>query len=293
MRYEINHLTTYDYGQPVAISHHVLHLLPRPCEHQERINLALDVSPQPTLRGSGADYFGNPVTYLTLQTQHTQLKLHAKSTIIVTVPPTPDPESTQPWDAVFDDLCNDTSEATLATIQYAFDSPYTGAKADVAAYARESFTPGRPILSAALELTSRIYRDFVYDDEATTVSTPVDEVFAARRGVCQDFAHFQIACLRALSLPVRYVSGYLLTHPPEGQKRLEGADASHAWLSIWCPGHGWVDLDPTNDMVPSGEHISLAWGRDYADVSPVNGAIFGGGQHTVSVAVNVLPNENG
>ena len=276
MKYEISHLTTYDYGQPVAISHHVLHLIPRPCGYQERIKLALDVSPQPTLRGSGADYFGNPVTYLTLQTQHTQLKLHAESTIIVSVPPAPDPDSThhgKPFSTIFAMTTQKRLWKQSVRIRLAVHGGKGGRRRLCARILYAG--PTNPFSSA--ELTSRIYRDFAYDDEATTVSTPVDEVFSARRGVCQDFAHLQIACLRALSVPVRYVSGYLLTHPPEGQERLEGADASHAWLSIWCPGHGWVDLDPTNDMVPSGEHITLAWGRDYADVSPVNGRFLAAG----------------
>ena len=140
-----------------------------------------------------------------------------------------------------------------------------------------------------MELTGRIYHEFRYDPTATTVSTPVEEVFEARRGVCQDFAHLQLACLRALRLPARYVSGYLLTRAPEGKEKLIGADASHAWLSVWCPGHGWVDVDPTNNLLVSVEHVTVAWGRDYGDVSPVSGAIFGGGAHTVQVAVDVLP----
>jgi transglutaminase-like putative cysteine protease len=146
------------------------------------------------------------------------------------------------------------------------------------------------VLEGALELTARIFKEFTFDPTATTVSTPVDEVFRHRRGVCQDFAHLQLACLRALRIPARYVSGYLLTRPPEGRtERLVGADASHAWLAVWCPGHGWVELDPTNNMVVALDHITLAWGREYSDISPVNGAIFGGGAHMVQVAVDVTP----
>lgn len=293
MKYDVSHKTIYDYGQPVSISHHVLHLMPRPCDHQECLTAGIKVTPEPTIRGSGADYFGNPVNYLTLQSQHSRLCLHAFSQIEVRTPAPPASESTPPWDGIFADLCRDTSDAGLETVQFAFDSPYTEAMTDLAAFARVSFTPGRPIMAAALDLTSRIFNEFAYDDSATTVSTPVDKVFADRRGVCQDFAHLELACLRALSLPARYVSGYLLTHPPEGQVKLAGADASHAWLSVWCPGHGWVDLDPTNNMVAGNEHITLAWGRDYGDVSPVNGAIFGGGDHTVDVEVDVTSRDDG
>jgi transglutaminase-like putative cysteine protease len=287
--HEVSHRTRYRYEQPVSISHHVLHLAPRPCAHQVCHRTALSVSPTPAVSSSGIDYFGNPITFMTIQEQHTEIVIQTRSVIEVSAPAVPEPASTAPWDGVFERLQTDTSREGLATLQFAFDSPYTVAGGDAMAFAQQSFAPGRPILEAALDLTARIFHEFKYDGTATTVATPVDEVMKLRHGVCQDFAHLELACLRAIGVPARYVSGYLLTYPPEGQEKLVGADASHAWLSVWCPDAGWVDLDPTNNKIPTDEHITLAWGRDYGDVSPINGVIFGGGEHTIDVAVDVRP----
>lgn len=287
MIYEVSHRTTYTYEQPVSISHHLLHLLPRQCPHQVTGDTALEIQPAPTVRHEDVDYFGNPVTFLTIQQNHTELVLRALSFVDVRTAPVPEPAATPPWDDVLAVLDEDRGAETLDAVQYRFASPYTQIDSDVTAYARASFRPGRPVLEAARDLTHRINRDFLYDTTATTVSTPVPDVFRLRRGVCQDFAHLQLASLRSLGLAARYVSGYLLTRPPEGKEKLVGADASHAWLAIWVPGYGWVDLDPTNDLVPGDEHVTLAWGRDYGDVSPVQGVMFGGGGHTVSVAVDV------
>jgi len=289
MRYDIRHRTTYRYGQPVSISHHVLHLAPRRCDRQILHDSAISVSPRPAVRNDAVDYFGNPVCFLTIQEQHEELVIEARSLIEVTAAPELTPAQTMPWDGIFPRLERGTSAQTLATLQYAFDSPYTQATADLSAYARESFPPGRPVLESALDLTRRIHGEFRYVSGSTSVSTPVDEVFRLRRGVCQDFAHLELACLRALAVPARYVSGYLLTRPPAGREKLIGSDASHAWISVWCPEAGWVDLDPTNDTIAREEHITLAWGRDYGDISPVKGVIFGGGEHSVDVAVDVMP----
>ena len=177
----------------------------------------------------------------------------------------------------------------VAAAPYSFDSPCVRRDDRLASYAAMSFTPGRPLLEAALDLTSRIFHEFKYDPTATSVSTPTMEVFEKRRGVCQDFAHLEIGCLRSLGLAARYVSGYLLTDPRPGQPRLVGADASHAWLSVFCPGHGWVDLDPTNNVIPSMRHVTVAWGRDYGDVCPIKGVFLGGGSHWMTVAVDVVP----
>jgi len=287
--YEVSHRTIYRYSIPVSFSHHLMHLSPRPCRHQVCHRTALIVLPTPTRHSAAVDYFGNPVSYITLQHQHKELILHAKSVIRVTATNTPPPASTAPWDRIYPALFGDTSEAGLDALQYAFETSKTVASPAVRAYALESFPAGRPVLDGVLDLTRRIHRDFKFDPTATTVSTPVAHVFEARRGVCQDFAHLQLACLRSLRVPGRYVSGYLMTRPPPGKEKLVGADASHAWLSVWCPGHGWVDVDPTNDTLVGLDHVTLAWGRDYGDVSPVNGAIFGGGAHTVQVSVDVVP----
>jgi len=289
MLYDVRHRTTYRYSQPVSISHHVLHLMPRPSARQIVHASQLSLDPAPTLRSDAKDYFDNPVAYLTLQDQHETLTIEARSRVEVVAPADHPPQGTTPWDHVFAQLESSASREALDVLQFAFDSPFTRATADVAAYARESFVPGRPILEAALDLTGRIFRDFRYESGTTSVSTPVDEVFRSRHGVCQDFAHLELACLRALALPARYVSGYLLTRPPPGQPRRIGADASHAWLAVWCPQAGWVDLDPTNDTIARDEHVTLAWGRDYGDISPINGVIFGGGEHTIDVAVDVIP----
>jgi transglutaminase-like putative cysteine protease len=174
-------------------------------------------------------------------------------------------------------------------VEFSYPSPHVTTGPDLAAYASESFTPKRSLVAAAIDLMHRINREFVFDAGATTIATPVTQVLANRRGVCQDFAHLQIGCLRSLGLAARYVSGYLVTHPIPGQPRLVGADASHAWLSVWCPRLGWVDLDPTNDVLPSQRHVTLAWGRDYGDVSPLRGVLLGGRDHELKVAVSVTP----
>jgi transglutaminase-like putative cysteine protease len=287
--YEVSHRTRYRYSEPTSISHHVLHLAPRPCEHQRCERSVLEVTPEPTSSLDDVDYFGNPVTHLTVQESHTELSFHSRSLVEVTGAKPPWPNATTPWEQAVQHLTADRSAHGLAVLEFTFGSPYTRTSSDLAAYAAPSFAPGRPLLDAARDLTTRIHRDFVYEPGATSVSTPVDQVFALRRGVCQDFAHLQIAALRALGLAARYVSGYLVTHPRKGTEKLRGADASHAWLSVWLPDHGWHDLDPTNDVVPSDEHVTVAWGRDYGDVSPIVGVILGGGEHRIDVAVDVEP----
>jgi transglutaminase-like putative cysteine protease len=287
MIFDVSHQTTYKYSQPVSISHHMFHLSPRTTSRQICHRTALTVSPAPSVNESGNDFFGNPTTFVALQTQHKELVIQSRSVVEVSPPSTPAPTSTTPWDRVYDLVERDRSPLGLQVLQFAYDSPFTTADGEIANYARESFPPGRPVLEAALDLTGRIYREFKYEGGATTVTTTVDEVLRLKHGVCQDFAHLEIACLRAMRVPARYVSGYLLTKAPEGREKLVGADASHAWLSVWCPGYGWVDLDPTNNLIPTDEHVLLAWGRDYGDVSPVNGVIFGGGEHVIDVAVDV------
>jgi transglutaminase-like putative cysteine protease len=289
MRYDVRHRTVYRYSQPVSISHHVLHLVPRRCDRQVLHASSVEVSPRPAVRSDSVDYFGNPVSFLTIQEQHEQLAIEARSMVDVTAPEPRQPSGTARWEGILQGLQQSGSRDGLATLQFAFESPYTQATADLASYALESFLPGRPVLEAALDLTRRIHREFRYDSTATSVATPVDDVFRMRRGVCQDFAHLELACLRSLALPARYVSGYLLTRAPPGREKLIGSDASHAWISVWCAGAGWVDIDPTNDSLVGDEHVTLAWGRDYGDISPINGVIFGGGEHVVEVAVDVTP----
>ena len=287
MIFDVSHQTIYRYSQPVSISHHMFHLSPRTTSRQICHRTALTVSPAPSINEASTDFFGNPITFVALQTQHKELTIHSRSVVEVSPPTTPEPQTTPPWDQVYDAVERDRSPLGLQVLQFAYESPFTNSDADILDYAQKSFPPGRPILEAAQDLTSRIYNEFKYEGGATTVTTTVDEVLRLKRGVCQDFAHLEIACFRAMRLPARYVSGYLLTKAPEGREKLVGADASHAWLSVWCPGYGWVDLDPTNNLIPKDEHVLLAWGRDYSDVSPVNGVIFGGGEHVVDVSVDV------
>ena len=287
--YEVSHRTNYRYSIPVSLSHHVLHLTPRPCAHQFCHRTALSITPTPSTHTTGIDYFGNPVAFITLQHQHKELTLHARSVIEVRAAEPPDPATTMPWDRIFDRLNCDNTDRSLDALQYAFESPQTRATDDIRAYAEAMFPPARPVLAGVLALTEGLHREVRFDTTATTVSTPVGEVWRNRRGVCQDFAHLQLACLRTLRIPARYVSGYILTRPPEGRDKLIGADASHAWLAVWCPDYGWVDVEPTNNLLVSSHHVTLAWGREYGDVSPVSGAILGGGAHAVEVGVDVTP----
>jgi transglutaminase-like putative cysteine protease len=215
--------------------------------------------------------------------------VEATSELEVHAPPPSDFSMSPAWEQVRDSVASDHSDEGLEAYQFVFDSKRVAAKPELAGYATESFPPGRPLLEGALELTRRINQDFRFDTKATEVSTPVETFFEKRRGVCQDFSHLQIACMRSIGLPARYVSGYLRTLPPPGRPRLVGADASHAWCSAWSPGAGWVDFDPTNNCVPADGHITVAWGRDYSDVSPVHGVLLGGSEHTLDVGVDVIP----
>jgi transglutaminase-like putative cysteine protease len=249
----------------------------------------LRIQPFPATRTERVDYFGNLLCFFTVQEPHKELVVEAQSEVIVERNATSWPEQSLPWEKAARLLPDDHSPAGLEAYQFRFESPRIRIRPEFASYALQSFTPGRPMLDALLDLTARIHKDFRFDSKVTNVRTPTEEVFRKRRGVCQDFAHLQIACLRSLNIAARYVSGYLRTYPPPGQARLVGADASHAWVSAYCPGIGWLDMDPTNNVVPSNGHVTLAWGRDYGDVSPLRGLILGGGAHTLKVAVDMEP----
>ena len=290
MMYDIRHRTTFTYEDVVSVSHHVLHLSPRRHPRQRALETAMLIDPSPAVDSQGSDYFGNPVHYLTVQEPHDQLVVEARSRIDVQpLPASIDLGASERWVETRESLAAAADDTTLQAFQFVFDSPYSVADEDVRDYALQSFVGDRPVLEAAMDLTSRIYREFEYRGGVSDVSTPVRDVFGMRKGVCQDFAHLEIACLRSLGLAARYVSGYLRTRPPEGKEKLVGADASHAWLSVWCGSNGWVDFDPTNNVIPNVEHITIGWGRDYGDVSPINGFIVGGGAHQVAVAVDVNP----
>jgi transglutaminase-like putative cysteine protease len=287
MIYEISHRTAYRYEFEVTQSQHLAHLAPRRVSRQKVIRHNLVVEPAPSWRNDFTDYLGNPASILGIDEEHRELVLHARSTIDVKPRATVDLVHGCPWEQVLTRLTSGNAEIDLDVVQYAMPSPATMPVREAIAYGAPSFTPGRPVIAAAWDLTCRIFADFAFDSQATDVTTPVSEVLAKRRGVCQDFAHLALTCLRARRVPARYVSGYLLTRPPEGKEKLQGADASHAWISVWTPEAGWVDLDPTNKVVVSDEHITFAYGREYGDVSPVSGVLLGGGTHAVAVAVDV------
>lgn len=287
--YTVRHRTTYTYQSDVAYSRLVAHLVPRETERQRALDVDLTLVPEPLRRFEREDFFGNTTSWFIIDEPHDTLEIFAESRISVEPAATHAPEESLPWEAVRASLESTIVAEIIDTIQYTFDTPLTATDAVVVAYARESFPPGRPLLACIIDLNGRIHRDFTFDTDATNTRTTVKDAFELRAGVCQDLAHVGIACVRAMGLAARYVSGYLLTHPPAGQERLIGADASHAWLSVWIPPFGWIDVDPTNDMLPSSEHITVAWGRDYSDVAPIHGILSGGGEHEVDVAVDVIP----
>jgi len=289
MIYKIFHLTTYKYKYPVSVGNHVACLKPRSLPHHQVARSELRIQPLPATRTERVDYFGNLLCFFTVQEPHKELVVEAQSEVIMDGNATPWPQQSVAWEEAARLLPDDHSPAGLEAYQFGFESPRIRVRPEFASYALQSFTPGRLMLDALLDLTARIHKDFRFDSKVTNVRTPTEEVFRKRRGVCQDFAHLQIACLRSLNIAARYVSGYLRTYPPPGQPRLVGADASHAWVSAYCPGIGWLDMDPTNNVVPSNGHVTLAWGRDYGDVSPLRGLILGGGAHTLKVAVDMEP----
>jgi len=279
------HSTTYLYSAPVSICHTEVHLTPRDDRKQRLLDHNLTIVPMPEATFRHRDYFGNDVTYFSIHEPHQTLTISAASLIEMQPGDPIEPCLTPAWEAARGEGWGHGEGDALEAYQFVFPSPRVAPAPEFAAYAQPSFTAGRPLLEAALDLCHRIYTDFHYDQQATTVATSVAEVLESRRGVCQDFAHFAIACLRSLGLAARYVSGYLAS------AELIGGQASHAWVSVYFPGLGWLDLDPTNDQLTNGNHVTLAGGRDYSDVAPVKGVAIGGGEQVVNVSVAVLPAE--
>ena len=290
MHYQIRHTTEYSYSQPVASSRQLLRLVPRSFERQDLHRSSLTVTPTPTTTQRREDYFGNGLIDLDIHEEHTALAILATAQVEVRAQQDMFLDLSPPWEQVVRQMRVPESRAMWEAARFCFASPWVRLD-QVRNFARASFSPGRAFLPAVQALTERIYEEFEYAGGVTDVYTPVSTVLRSRRGVCQDFAHLAIASLRSLGLPARYVSGYLLTQPPEGEERLIGADASHAWFSAWCPEFGWVDFDPTNNLRPSEEHITLGWGRDYGDVAPTVGVIRGGGRQTLEVSVDVRPQQ--
>lgn len=296
VRYHVLHETRYDYGSNVSLSQQQLHLSPRFLPWQQVHEQRIVIEPTPTWRRDGLDAFGNPVSWISFNAPHDSLCIRSAMNIAV-LPHLPDEamlDASIPWEELRERLAYDALEPLpedLDAARFLFESPHVRVKHELAAYAADCFPPGVPALIGARALMAKIFEEFEFDPEATTVSTPVLEVLENKRGVCQDFAHLMIACMRALGLAARYVSGYLLTRPPPGKPRLIGADASHAWVSVYAPGtaDNWVDFDPTNNLLPDTEHITLAIGRDFTDISPLRGIILGGGGAEPEVAVTVVP----
>ncbi len=285
--YRLRHSTIYEYEKPVVLSHSLACVIPRDLVYQKRVGGDIIVEPRGAFTNEHVDYFGNRVVYISAARKHKRFALTAESLMeIQEREPAPDG---LPWEQAAAAL--DEPDA-FALREYRLSSPMIAVPAPetpIAAFTRESFAPGRPLVLACRDLMGRIFREFKYDSRATVIGTPPARVMEQRKGVCQDFAHLFIAGARSLGLAARYVSGYIETRPPPGRPKLRGADASHAWAAVWVPGYGWCDFDPTNDQIPSDQHITLAWGRDFADVSPLKGVIFGGGKHTVKVAVDMQP----
>jgi transglutaminase-like putative cysteine protease len=289
MIYRITHTTTYAYASDITAAYNQARLAPRHGARQRRRSFTLQIDPAPTDSHSFNDYFGNRTDHFSIQEPHRRLVVTAISEVEVHEREPDGPISaTITWEDAVRALATATEAADLEARQFVLDSPMVAVSPGLAAYARPSFPAGRPLVEALLDLTERIAREFRYEPGSTTTSTHLDEVLEDRRGVCQDFAHLLTGCVRSLGLAARYVSGYLETQPPAGQAKLVGVDASHAWTSVYVPGAGWLELDPTNNRVPAERHIVTAWGRDYADVSPLKGVLFsGGGGHKLDVSVDV------
>ncbi len=289
MKYRIRHRTRYEYQDVVSQCYSMTHLLPRNTFYQRCNRASISINPLPATGNDRTDYFGNHTYHFAVQYPHRMLEVVAESEVEILA-------QRQSLALDFGATCAEVRtllyrlepEENLRAREFLLDSPKISRSDALADYARDSFADDRPFFSCVSELTARIYSEFSFDPRSTEVSTPLEEVLKLRAGVCQDFAHLAIGCLRSLGYPARYVSGYLETVPPPGQKKLEGADASHAWFSAYSPTEGWADFDPTNNLMALEQHITTAWGRDYSDVTPLKGSVLGGGAgHELDVAVDV------
>jgi transglutaminase-like putative cysteine protease len=284
MLFRATHATTYSYSEPVSICHNEIHLRPRSGNRQTVIQNDFVVDPRPAHFHSRRDYFGNDASFFSIHEPHNRLVIAAVSVVDVRPQHLPAAETTVVWERVRDQVREHSNEETMEAFEFVFASPFIKPGSEFTEYAAPSFPPGRPMLEAVLDLSRRIQKEFQYAPKTTTVATPVEEVLRNRHGVCQDFAHVMICALRSLGLPARYVSGYL-----KSSSTVVGAEDSHAWVASYCPGIGWFDVDPTNNVVPSESHVTLGWGRDYGDVTPIKGVALGGGEQSITVTVKVIP----
>jgi transglutaminase-like putative cysteine protease len=288
--YRVRHQTSYVYEAPVLHAHHLAHLRPRRLEYQTTRRTLLEITPSPRDQHRQEDYFGNDCDVLEVLSPHERFDIIATSEVEVHERPmlgriAEEPFKTRKWNDVALQLGRD--PRILFAREYCFDSPLVRVHPILREYAVPSFGAERALLDSVLELNDRVHSDFSYEPATTDISTPLAQVMRERRGVCQDFAHVMVGCLRSVGLAARYVSGYLETVPPPGQPRLVGSDASHAWVAAFFPGIGWLDLDPTNALLPNQSHITVGYGRDFSDVSPLKGVVLGGGRHSVKVGVDV------
>lgn len=289
-RYAVRHETRYAYGATVDLGLHLLRLTPLAEGRQTLIDYTLGITPEPSRNVAFRDHFGNAVHHIAIERAHDAFSVVLDATVDVHANGNGELGEGPAWEALRDAMRNDGFPDRPEVAEFAYDSPLATATAEATQFAQRCFSSGRPIITGLRDLTNRIRRDFAYVPGSTDISTPVAEVVHNRCGVCQDFAHVMIAGLRGLGLPARYASGYIRTYPPAGQAERRGADASHAWVSAWCgPAIGWVDFDPTNDLLVGDEHIAVAYGRDFADVTPLRGVILGGGTHGLEVSVTVTP----
>ena len=290
MNYLVTHTTKYKYSVPVSVCHNVLMLEPAISPLLTNLEYDLDIVPEPTMTTRRIDMFGNVVQRFSLEESHLTLNITSKSRVTSHGQAEPSADLAATCQQVSIQSKQHSDPNWLSVAPFFFESPRIKFSKDLADYGRQSLIANRSVASAAMELTRRIYTDFKYDTDATAVDTPTSVAFRGRHGVCQDFAHVAVACLRSCGLPARYVSGYLRTKPPEGKKRLIGADESHAWFSVYCGAQlGWIDFDPTNDCLCGSDHVPIAFGRDYSDVVPVKGMFLGGGKTSLSVSVDVAP----
>ncbi len=290
MIYTVRHRTTYSYEGTVAFARCVLRLTPQSSAAQTVSDSVITVTPTPSNTLARTGPFGEHTVTLTIDKPHRELVIEARSRVDVHNPPTPNPAASPAWEAIRAHSYESEDLGPDSPATYLYPTARTPILPQITDYARSSFAPGRAVIEAAADLMTRIRWDFIYDSDATDVSTPANEAFKAKRGVCQDFAHIMISALKGLGLPAGYVSGYLRTIPPEGQPRLEGADATHAWVRLWCGDRdGWIGFDPTNALIARDDHIILAVGRDYSDVAPIDGIMLGSRDQTLKVEVDVIP----
>lgn len=286
MKYRIVHKTSYTYSEPTSLFQTEARLTPRTFKKQNCINSKFDITPLPVSLRKRIDFFGNTVQYFAIDSPHKNLSITVTSDVEIKNNASQFPQDIA-WEEAVKYIKNEHNFDVLEARSFVLESPLITVTQELLDYARVSFLPGRPLIEAVHDLMTRIFNDFEYSPGFTTIATPLSQVMKHRRGVCQDFAQLAIGCIRGMKLSARYVSGYIETIPPPGKPKLVGADASHAWFSVYVPTVGWLDFDPTNNQIPENRHITVAWGRDYSDVPPLKGVFFGGGTHELRVSVDV------